>query len=114
MQSPLYTVDVAHPPRRPGAVEAELMDALEHVRNSSTARILKIVHGYGSSGRGGASRDTARNWAFRCQRMVRAVIEGERYALLDPATQEMRFEVGEYADADLGGQNSGITLVWVK
>jgi hypothetical protein len=42
------------------------------------------------------------------------VIEGERYALDDAATRELRIAVGSYADQDLGGGNRGITIVWVK
>jgi hypothetical protein len=110
----LLTVDVAHPPRHPDVVEADLDDAAARVRRSASHRVLKIVHGYGSSGRGGSTREVARNWAFRRRPAFRALIEGERYALEDAATQELRLAVGTYADPDLGGGNRGITIVWVK
>lgn len=114
MSGPVFTLDVAHPPRHPDAVEAELDDAARLVRLSSSYRVVKIVHGYGSSGRGGSTREVARNWAFRRRGGFRAVIEGERYALNDEATAEMRGALGLYADADLGSGNRGITVVWVK
>jgi hypothetical protein len=110
----LLAVDVAHPPRHPDVVEAELDGAVERIRQSGTLRVLKIVHGYGSSGRGGSTREVARNWAFRRGKRFRAVIDGEVYALEEPATQELRLGVGSYPDADLGGRNRGITIIWVK
>ena len=114
MSGALVTVDVAHPPRHPDVVEAELDDAAARIRRSSSHRVLKVVHGYGSSGRGGNTREVVRNWAFRRRAGFRAVIEGESYALDDAATRELRIAVGSYTDQDLGGGNRGITIVWVK
>lgn len=114
MKACLLTIDVAHPPRRPDVVEAELDEGVSRVRRSPEYRVLKIVHGYGASGRGGSTRELVRNWAFRRGGRFRAVIEGERYGLADGATAELRLEVGAYADADLGAGNRGITVVWVK
>jgi hypothetical protein len=114
VSSPVYTIDVAHPPRKPDDVEAALLDAWESIRNSSTLRILKIVHGYGSGGSGGTTRDTVRNWAFRQKGRFRAVVYGEDYEPSDPATAAMRTETGNYGDTDLTMQNRGITIIWVK
>jgi len=114
MNSVLLTIDVAHPPRHPDLVETALMDAWENVRNSPTLRLVKIIHGYGSGGKGGATRDLVRNWAFRQRERFRGTFYGESYTLHDPATQEMRREVGQYADTDLTMPNPGITIVWVK
>jgi hypothetical protein len=114
MNGLLLTVDVAHPPRHPDVVEAELDDAAARVRRSAAHRVLKIVHGYGASGRGGSTRDVVRNWAFRRRATFRSVIEGENYALEQAPTAELRLELGSYADPDLGGGNRGITIVWVK
>ncbi len=114
MSGSLLTVDVAHPPRHPDVVEAELDDAAARVRRSASHRVLKIVHGYGSSGRGGRTREVVRNWAFRRRAGFRSVIDGENYALDDGDTREIRLAVGAYADPDLGGGNRGITIVWVK
>ena len=77
-------------------------------------RILKIIHGRGSSGRGGSTREVVRNWAFKNRGRLLAVIEGKRYALLDTDTITMRQQVGAYADTDLGAGNDGITFLWVK
>jgi len=111
---PVLRIDVAHPPRPPAAVEAALDDALAAVRRSGTLRVLKIVHGYGSTGRGGSTRTVVLNWAYRRRGRVKAVVEGPAYGLLDETTAGMRREVGQYPDPDLDGQNPGVTIVWVK
>ncbi len=114
MSSPLLTIDVAHPPRHPARVEEALMDAYATVRNSSVYRIIKVIHGYGSSGRGGSTRDVVRNWAFRMGDRFREVIPGEEYSLFHAKTQKLRASVGDYIDPDLGAENKGVTYVWVK
>jgi hypothetical protein len=110
----LFVIDVGHPPRAPQQVENELAEALAKVRNSPILRVIKVVHGYGSHGRGGSTKETVRNWAFQFRRRWRAVINGEDYNIFDDDTQEMRQACGQIDDADLGIGNPGITLVWVK
>ena len=114
MSSPVLVIDVAHPPRHPDDVEADLIRSWSMVRNSDSLRIQKVIHGRGSSGKGGSTRDVVRNWAFRHSDRFRAVIEGESYALLDPATLTMRRDVGAFPDTDLDAGNDGITCVWIK
>lgn len=111
---PVYTIDVAHPPRHPDRVEEELLQAWSHVRNSSTLRVLKIVHGYGSHRAGGSTRERVRNWVFQNRLKFRNTIDGEHYTLHDAATAELRKELGAYEDTDLGNTNPGIVIVWVK
>lgn len=109
----LYTIDVAHPPRPSSAVEQELLDAWHHVRRDPRLRILKVIHGYGSSGGPGSLRDTARNWAYTNRRHFRAIIDGEHYSLFDASTRELRTAVGSYDDPDLDTANRGILLIWI-
>lgn len=110
----MLVLDVGHPPRPPKQVENELEAALAKVRNSSTLRVIKVIHGYGSHGRGGSTKETVRNWAFQFRKRFRAVIDGENYEIFDSDTQEMRTECGQLDDNDLGIGNAGITLIWVK
>ncbi len=110
----ILTIDVAHPPRHPDVVELQLTEAWSKVRNSSTLRILKIIHGHGSTGKGGSTKDVVRNWAFRTRARVKAIIEGENYSVYDADTQEMRSEVGTFGDLDLENGNPGITVIWIK
>jgi hypothetical protein len=114
VSTPLLTIDVAHPPRHPDAVESALLDAWESVRNSPTLRVVKIIHGYGSGGKGGATRELVRNWAFRQRGRFRGIINGEDYSLLDPSTQDIRREIGQFPDSDLTMPNPGVTIIWVK
>jgi len=114
--SPAYflTIDLGHPPRPPARVEADLEAAFLKVRSSSQHRALKVVHGYGSHGHGGSTRETVRDWAYNFRRRLRAVIYGENYNFFDESTQEMREECGKIDDADLNTANPGITILWVK
>jgi hypothetical protein len=110
----LYTIDVAHPFRHPDKVEEDLMQAWSQVRNSPSLRVLKIVHGYGSHGKGGATRECVRNWVFRNRSKFRTIINGEDYSLYSAMIVELRRELGDYQDHDLNAANGGITVVWVK
>ncbi|MGH7494009.1 MAG: hypothetical protein ACREOO_16650 [bacterium] len=110
----ILTIDVAHPARLPAAVEAALQDALMQVRNSRQWRAVKVVHGYGSHDKGGATKETVRNWAYQFRRHFRALINGEDYSIFQDDTQEMRDECGQDADSDLEASNPGITILWVK
>lgn len=110
----ILVIEVGHPPRSPEQVESELTSALSKVRNSSTLRVIKVIHGYGSHGRGGSTKETVQNWAYRFRRHFCAVIAGENYDIFDADTQEMRRVCGQISDTDLGTGNSGITLLWVK
>ena len=112
MAAPVVVVDVAHPPRHPDRIEEDLLDAWQRVRNAG--RVLKIIHGHGSSGRGGSTRDIVRNWLYRNRSRFRSVIDGERYSISDPETMRLRREVGAYPDRDLDAGNPGITVVWVR
>ncbi len=110
----MLTIDVAHPARPSARAEAELQDALMKVRNSKQWHAIKVVHGYGSHGKGGSTRETVRNWAYQFRRQFRAVINGEDYGIFHDGTQEMRDEYGQLDDADLDAANPGITILWVK
>ena len=110
----MYTIDVAHPRRQPQQVEEELDAALAKVRNHSTLRAVKVIHGYGSTGKGGATKETVKNWAYQRRRHLRATIAGEDYDLFNDDAQEMRSESGQMEDPDLGAANPGVTVLWVK
>ncbi|MGA9120893.1 MAG: hypothetical protein WB699_16120 [Bacteroidota bacterium] len=112
--SPVRILDVAHPPLQPAVVEALLLQEWMAARRSSTTRVIKIIHGYGSTGKGGATRETVRNWAAHMSTKLRGVITGEEYSLYDPRSQAMRTEAGITDDSDLGSGNRGITYLWVR
>jgi hypothetical protein len=110
----ILTIDIAHPPVSQEMAERVLLDSWQKVRNSSSLRILKVVHGYGSSGKGGFTREVVRNWVFRNKSRFREVLDGSEYSLFDRRVQSMTREIGDIADPDLGRNNPGITIIWVK
>jgi len=114
LTSPLYTLDVAHPPRHPDIVEDSLLDAWERVRNSPALRLIKVIHGYGSGGKGGSTKEVVRNWLFRRRDRFRGIVYGEDYTPANAQVQQIRTEMGHYSDSDLTFPNPGITIVWVK
>jgi len=110
----MLIIDVAHPPRPPAEVEAALVSALARVRESKLLRAIKVVHGYGSHGRGGSTRETVRDWAYQFRQRFRGIIPGEDYSIFNPATQKLRQECGQLDDSDLDKSNLGITILWVN
>jgi len=105
-------IDVAHPPRSGEIVERELLDCWQRARQQSQ-RVLKIIHGHGSSGRGGSTKTVVRNWLFAHRSRFRSIVDGEKYDLLNPEVRELHDELGDFNDPDLGNQNPGITIVWL-
>lgn len=110
----LLTLDVPHPLLHPGAVEKTILESWSLARNPSSLRVLKMIHGYGRTGKGGKSRELVRNWVFQNRGKFRLAIEGESYSVYDRSPQEMRKEVGQFLDEHLDNANPGITLIWVK
>lgn len=98
----------------PDRVEAVLTDTLVNVRADPAVRVLKVVHGYGSGGAAGTTRIVVRNWAYRVRGLIRAVINGESFAMSDPVTRDLRGEIGPFPDNDLDRFNPGITLLWIR
>jgi Smr domain len=85
-----------------------------HVARQSGIKILKVVHGYGSTGVGGdlrfALQSTLRQMAAKKE--IRDCIYGENWRKSDERTWELLKQMPELkADSDLGRGNKGITLV---
>ncbi|KAA3618946.1 MAG: hypothetical protein DWQ05_06155 [Calditrichaeota bacterium] len=112
-ESYIYTIDTAHPPRHPELVEEALLETWMRVRNHSVLRVIKVIHGHGSSGIGGSTKETVLNWAYQHRGRFKNIIPGEQFSLFDATTQEMIAECGSIHDDDCGNANPGITLLWV-
>lgn len=75
---------------------------------------LKIIHGYGSSGKGGKIRVQARS---RLERMkgageIRGYIPGEEFSIFNSATLEAFRRCGALRkDPDLERHNNGVTII---
>jgi hypothetical protein len=76
--------------------------------------VVKMIHGYGSSGKGGAIRTAIREQMAAWQRegKVRVVVHGENWSIFDRASQDLRERYAFLSqDEDLDRGNAGMTLV---
>ena len=98
-------------------------EALEHLEKSlrraknGGCKVVKFIHGYGSSGKGGKIRRAVRlELERKWERGELALVEqGERFSLFDPDTQRMmRRHFFVTRDSDMGRNNLGVTLVMLK
>ncbi len=110
----LHTIDIAHPPLRVAEAEDILDEMLRTLQTSQQWRSVKIIHGYGKSGKGGSLKMAVLNWCYRNKGRVRGVITGEQYSAHERTTQDMRTQCGQIPDPDLDSGNPGITIVWIK
>lgn len=77
-------------------------------------KIVKFVHGYGSSGVGGEIRIAVQNGLMRRvqQGELKSVIFGEDWRISNEQTWELLKKMPELkSDSDLGRENKGITIV---
>jgi len=78
---------------------------------------LKVIHGYGSTGKGGALKDALRKSLRYRKRegLVQQYIYGERWGPFDKAFRELIEAYPELAkDKDFGSENPGITIIKLK
>ena len=80
-------------------------------------RVLKVIHGYGSSGRGGALCVGLRK-SFRLRTkegVIKGFIAGEDFSIFNDVVLALLEAVPELrGDADLDATNEGITILWLK
>lgn len=88
-----------------------------HQARRSRTPVLKLIHGYGSSGTGGRIRVETRRYldTCMCQGLIEGYITGENFSIFDEKTQKalIRFPFLSN-DRDLQRFNNGITVVLVK
>jgi hypothetical protein len=102
----------------PTAEEARTRLATEiDVARKKGIGLLKIVHGYGSTGKGGTLRKSLRTMLLRMQHegKIGRVIFGESWDLFDEPSRNLieRYPLIR-GDRDLGQSNAGITVVEVR
>lgn len=79
--------------------------------------LLKLIHGYGSTGVGGALRDAVRATLARHKNngKIQDFIVGEDFRISDQATWNLLKRAPELKqDRDLGRGNKGITVVVLR
>jgi hypothetical protein len=87
-----------------------------NIRSAKTlgAGAVKIIHGYGSTGKGGKIRVETRRYLEGQKRksLIRDYIIGEDFSIFDDATRRAFERCGDLRrDRDLERHNNGITIV---
>jgi len=80
-------------------------------------RVLKIIHGYGSSGKGGKLNFGLRkSFALRKKEaVIRDSVAGEDFSIFNPTVLNLLEAVPELrGDPDLDATNEGVTILWLK
>ena len=100
---------------RPSADEA--LRRLEHelaAKRHLRAKAMKIIHGYGSSGKGGRIRTASRNYLRAAQEpgRISAVLPGERLTIVDEEARRLMARCPALRDdCDRERYNCGVTFV---
>ena len=100
---------------RPSADEA--LRRLEHelaAKRHLRAKAMKIIHGYGSSGKGGRIRPASRKYLRAAQEQGRiyAVLPGERLTIFDEEARRLMARCPALRDdCDRERYNCGVTFV---
>ena len=100
---------------RPTADEAlRRLDAELTAAKQLHRPVLKLIHGYGSSGKGGKIRTACRRYLQQQAELgrVRALIPGEQFTIFEEKTRKAFAACPELrADRDLDAENRGVTFV---
>jgi hypothetical protein len=99
-------------PTRDQAYE-KLEAALVRARKDGT-RVLKVIHGYGSTGAGGVLRFAVRSFLRQSKERgeIAMFVNGESWSSYDARSQALLAKAPNLLlDSDLGRGNKGITLV---
>lgn len=78
---------------------------------------VKIIHGYGSSGKGGVLRFAVRGYLrqMKDHGEIALFVNGESFSQFDERSRELlRRQPDLLVDQDLGSGNKGVTLVLIK
>ena len=87
-----------------------------NIKNSPAlgTKALKIIHGYGASGKGGAIRVESRKYLDRqvANGQIQYYIKGEDFSIFDETTRKAFALCDELRrDSDLERHNNGITII---
>ena len=77
-------------------------------------RVMKIIHGYGSSGKGGKIRTESRRYLTRLKEHGEIVnfLPGEKFSIFEDATRQAFARCDDLRrDADLDRYNNGVTFI---
>jgi hypothetical protein len=92
---------------------------IEEIRRAKQDRIrvLKVIHGWGSSGKGGKlCHGLRKSFALRKKEgVIKDFIPGEEFSIFNQVVLAMLDAApGLRGDPDLNSTNEGVTLIWLK
>lgn len=93
----------------------QLADEIKKAKTSGT-KIIKLIHGYGSTGQGGKIKPAVHHsLAIRKrERAIRAYVPGEDWEVFNESTRLILDQHPQLRkDPDLGRANPGITIVMI-
>jgi|SRR5208282_1711112 hypothetical protein len=93
-----------------------VMAQIKQARRERVA-VLKVIHGYGSSGKGGTlCFGLRKSFGLRKKEgVIRDYIAGENFSIFNNTVLDLLEAVPELrGDPDLGAANEGVTLIWLK
>ena len=102
----------------PTVYEAETLvkNNIEMYRKKGV-KVFKIIHGYGSTGKGGALRTGIRSWLelVKNAKIIADYIPGENWSAFDETTRRVLDIHNDLRkDADLSNMNAGITVIVIS
>jgi hypothetical protein len=80
-------------------------------------RVLKVIHGYGSSGKGGTlCIGLRKSFGLRKKEgIIRDFIPGEDFSIFnEPVLNLLQVAPDLRGDPDLNATNEGVTILWLK
>ena len=103
---------------RPSLEEARrlVIDEIKRAKREG-GKVLKVIHGYGSSGKGGAlCVGLRKSFGLRKKEgVIKHFIAGEDYSIFNQSVLALLETVPELrSDPDLNATNEGITVLWLK
>ena len=92
---------------------------IEEIKQAKRAgvRVLNVIHGYGSSGKGGAlCVGLRKSFGLRKKEgVIKDFIAGEDFSIFNDVVLNLLEAVPHLrSDPDLGATNEGVTILWLK
>ena len=92
---------------------------IEEIKRAKHERVkvLKVIHCYGSSGKGGALHVGLRkSFGLRKKEgVIKDFIAGENFTIFNPTVLTLLEAVSELrGDPDMNATNEGVTVLWLK
>ena len=102
----------------PTVYQAEILvkNNLETYRRKGL-KVFKIIHGYGSTGKGGALRTGIRDYLTQLKRakIIADFVPGEDWSVFNETTRKILDLDSSFSkDSDLGKMNSGVTIIVIS